>query len=150
MLDIYFKSLLVPSIHYGPNPYKKISKLYMTHAQFLNVDFPAADSFSIMLVDGGFFWLICQCLFLNAPTMYYYHVGGNNITNLSLSTLGFLLWGTRGARVRGGWARGSSLRNCAALSGRGGCPRQPTTTTPDKPAPLLTEEGWELLANCHH
>ena len=86
MLNTYFKSLLVPSIHYGPNPYEKISKLYTTHPQFLNVDFPAI-SFSIMLVDGGFFWLICQCLFLNAPTMYYYHVGGNNITNLSLCPL---------------------------------------------------------------
>ena len=81
MLNTYSKSVLVPSIHCGPNPYKKISKLYTTHPQFLNVDFPAAaPSPSIMLVDGGFFWLICQCLFLNAPTMYYYHVEGNNIT----------------------------------------------------------------------
>ena len=115
MLNTYFKSLLVPSIHYGTNPYKKISKLYTTtHPQFLNVDFPAV-SFSIMLVDGGFFWLICQCLFLNAPTMYYYHVGGNNITNLSLSTLGFLLWGTRGARVRRMGKGQQSAQLCRSL-----------------------------------
>ena len=71
-----------------------------------------------MLVDGGFFWLICQCLFLNAPTMYYYHVEGNNITNLSLSlsTLGFLLWGTRAARVRRMMGKGQqSAQLCRSL-----------------------------------
>ena len=103
---------------------------------------PNLTMVSLPTPSTGFFWLICQCLFLNAPTMYYYHVGAT--TSLTSVHSRVFVVGDTGCSCR---ANGHG-QPAIVLSGRGGCPRQPTTR--DKPAPLLTEEGWELLANCHH